>query len=242
MGIMNVKFMQYTILIMTYLLLLSCDKQAYIQENTIDHSVELIQSYEPNLHEDVIHRVKGSRLSSNFLLVIPDTVYTSSDLLDFLSVYGTIVPDITPEFVNYYQDIGSGHTNAKLDNLTTPEDENRVYEWFINNSLVYTGYNLPLVATADLLECEGVMMIKLKVTDPVTLAEYEREQWSYIEYLFIPDSLACDCTDCPFYWDVFPLPPTPGPYDYQTKHAKWDLDHNNLITIDDLLIFLSYYN
>lgn len=226
------------------LFIVACNKPP--DEVVVDDKLSLIQEYEPSITEEIYIKTKGSKLGStkgpNFLFVIPDTSYTSTDLLDFLAVYGTVVPDVAPDFMNYYQDIGSGHVGAKLDNLTTPEDTTRIYEWYSNGDLIYVGYNLPLVEVSSQLECEGLMMIKLKVIDPATEAEYEKEQWSYIEYLFIPDSLACECQDCPNYWDVFPIPTTPSPYQYQTKYAKWDLDQNNLININDLLILLSYYS
>jgi len=221
----------------------SCGK---IPDNVIiDNKLDLIQEYEPSITEEIYINIKGSKLNqekgSNFVFLVPDTSYTSADLLNFLAVYGTIVPDVVPDFMNYYQDIGSGHVGAKLDNLTTPEDTTRIYEWYSNGDLIYVGYNLPLVEVSSQFECEGLMMVKLKAIDPVTEAEYEKEQWSYIEYLFIPDSLACECQDCPNYWEVFPTPTTPLPYQFQTKYAKWDLDQNNLINVNDLLILLSYY-
>ena len=226
------------------LFIVSCNKPP--DEVVVDDKLSLIQEYEPSITEEIYIKTKGSKLGStkgpNFLFVIPDTSYTSADLLDFLAVYGTVVPDVAPDFMNYYHDIGSGHVGAKLDNLTTPEDTTRIYEWYANDNLIHIGYNLPLVEVSSQLECEGLMMVKLKVIDPATEAEYEKEQWSYIEYLFIPDSLACECQDCPYYWDVFPTPTTPSPYQYQTKYAKWDLDQNNLINVNDLLILLAYYN
>lgn len=232
-------------LLIICLLIISCSKPPVDNEVVIDDKLSLIQEYEPSITEEIYIKTKGSKLGStkgpNFLFVVPDTSYTSADLLDFLAVYGTTVPEINPNFMNYYQDIGSGHTGAQFWNLTTPEDESRTYEWYIGGNLIYTGYNLPLVEISPQLECEGLMEVTLKVIDPVTEAEFEKEQWSYIEYLFIPDSLACDCTDCPLYWDVTPIPPTPIPYQYQTKHAKWDLNQDNIIGIDDLLILLAYY-
>ena len=226
--------------------IVACNKQS-IDNKVIKDELTLIQEYEPSMTEGLYVEYVGSKIGkkenieNRFVFLVPDTLYTSADLLDFLAVYGIVVPEVNPDFVNYYQDIGSGHTGAKFWNLTTPENENRIYEWYIANNLVYTGYNLPLVEISSQLECEGLMEVTLKVIDPVTEAEYEKEQWSYIEYLFIPDSLACECEDCPNYWDVTPLPPTSTPYQYQTKHAKWDLNQDNIININDLLILLAYY-
>jgi len=159
-------------LLVICLVIISCTKQSVGNEVIIDDKLSLIQEYEPSITEEIYIRTKGSKLGStkgpNFFFVLPDTVYTSADLLDFLAVYGTVVPEISPNFVNYYQDIGSGHTGAKFWNLTTPEDENRIYEWYIANNLVYTGYNLPLVEISSQLECEGLMEVTLKVIDPVT--------------------------------------------------------------------------
>jgi hypothetical protein len=222
--------------------LVACTKQleqrSYVTNSEI---IELIHTYEPNISSAQILAVKGSKIESTFAFIVPDTVYNSDDLIDFLAVYGAIVPDIRPNFVNFYQDIGSGHFNAKLDNLTTPDDVNCIYEWYVGNELIYTGINLPLVAVSANLPCEGLMMLKLKAIEPTIEAEFEYEQWTYIEYVFVPDSLACICNNCPNYWDIFPTPTDPVPYEYQTKFAKWDLDHNNMININDLLILLAYY-
>ena len=171
-----------------------------------DKDIELIQAVEPTITEEQIVQLKGSKSQQ----------FNSKDLLDFLAVYGEKVPDITPAFMNYYQDISSAQTNSLFDNLTEPTLDCS-YKWYINDKLVSTDQNIVLNPLVNVLHCEGLLEF-------VDLTEW------------------CECGGCPDYWDVFyEFYPPHDPYFYQTQHSRWDFDKNNFINSEDLLTFLSLY-
>jgi hypothetical protein len=213
-----------TLFILPLLLILSsCQEKS---------DIEIIKEVEPTLTEETIKKTIGSQSEQ----------YGSEDLLDFLSVYGENVTDITPAFMNYYQDISSSQSNSLYDNLTEPNG-NYSYRWFINEKLVSTDYNLVLNPLVNVLPCEGVMRVKLEVTDNRFKSVYVREEYGFLEFVDKDDFTEwCECGGCPDYWDVFyEFYPPRDPYFYQTKPARWDFDKNNFINSEDLLIFLSKY-
>ena len=178
------------------------------------------------------------------LLSLPGVVlaqpYNTSDLLSFLSFYGAETVDVVPDFVNYYQDIGPAHVYAQLDNLTQPLPENSTCDWFINGQYVFTGEDLMLLEISPLLECEGVVELTLRVIDEDTGAVYERTKWAMIEYTFMQDW--CSCTNCPNYWDVWPVEPPIQPYQFLVESSTWDLDGDLHVGVSDLLTLLNYYS
>ena len=166
--------------------------------------------------------------------------YTTQDLLEFLASYEEVTLDVTPDFVNYYQDIGPGHVHAHLDNLTQPELSNSTCDWFVNDQYIYTGQDLMLVEIAPMLECEGVVSMTLRVIDNNSGAVYERTKWTLLEYTFIEEW--CACENCPDYWDVTPPPPPTQPYQFLVESTTWDLNDNLVVDVGDLLILLSMFS
>lgn len=162
--------------------------------------------------------------------------YTTADLLDFLSKYEQTSIDVTPAFVNYYQDIFP-NSLAKLDNLTVPECDCS-YSWFINGNLVYEGEDLPLDTVRSQIECEGVCRIRLEVIDNFLETKYSREEWAFLEFVEIENF--CECDTCPNYWEVFyDFYPEVSPYYYVVEHPKYDFDNNNSLGVGDLLVLLA---
>ena len=216
--------MVYNFFMRNYLLLalifISCNQ---------DKDIEMIQAVEPTITEEQIVQLKGTKSQQ----------FNSKDLLDFLAVYGEKVPDITPAFMNYYQDISSAQTNSLFDNLTEPTLDCS-YKWYINDKLVSTDQNLVLNPLVNVLPCEGVVRVRLEVTDKRFGTVYQREEYGLLEFVDLTEW--CECGGCPDYWDVFyEFYPPHDPYFYQTQHSRWDFDKNNFINSEDLLTFLSLY-
>jgi hypothetical protein len=194
--------------------------------------IEVIQAVEPTLSQKVIRSEMGSAGDE----------FTSSDLLDFLAVYGEKIPDVTPAFMNYYQDISSSQSNSLYDNLSEPVG-NYSYRWYINNVFVSSDYHLVLNPLVHILPCEGVMRVRLEVTDKRFGNLFAREEWGFLEFVDKNDFTEwCVCDGCPDHWNVFyEFYPVRGPYYYEIRGARWDFDGNHFINSEDLLVFLSRY-
>lgn len=179
------------------------------------------------------------------------TQYGVQELLDFLSVYGTATPDITPAFNNYYQDIGvGGSTLGQLSQVdgalfisnqgTLINDTlNYSFEWYINGVLQCIEANPKLWDLDDNLICDGVVELTLVIKNLQRGSIFERTQWAYLGYNYIDN---CQCASCPpqilVFYDFYP---EVDPYHFMTSPDRWDFNANGLIDSSDLTTFLAYY-
>jgi hypothetical protein len=171
-----------------------------------------------------------------FILTFVILQFSTADLLNFLPRYGETTPDVTPAFVNYYQDIFP-NSLSKLDNLTEPSCD-CTYKWFLDDQLVFEGEDLLLDTVVSQINCEGVFRLRLEVTDSFLGSKYSREEWAFLEFVEIENF--CECESCPNYWEVFYdfYPPVPS-YFYLTEDAEWDLNNDKIVNVNDLLILLA---
>jgi hypothetical protein len=228
------------ILIITpFIIFIGCYKE--VAPKNESEIVSLIKEKEPNFSVEEYREVVSSKSES----------YDINDLLSFLALYGTTIPDILPAFNNYYQDISGGGSN--LGNLTLlngsaflapgnvvlQDTTNYKFDWYINGVLQCSEANPKLWDLDDNLECDGVVELKLRVTDNVYGTVFERTQWAYIDYNYIN---SCNCPECPPIVSVFyTFYPDVDSYYYIVDCATWDLNCDNEISSSDLLIFLSNF-
>jgi hypothetical protein len=216
--------------------LIGCHK-----EETHPDDFQKIAVVEPSLSFDEYTRVKGS----------VSNTYTSSDLIQFLAHYGYETPDVLPAYNNYYQDINVG--GSYLGNLTLFNGEpviqsnlpqidtlNLTFTWRLNDVIQCQEVNPRIWDLDDNLACDGVLVMSLNVKHEFYEWEFKRETLSYFGYNYIDD---CICPECPPQFSVFYTfyPNDYEPYDYLIAHAKWDLNEDNIINIQDLIQFLANY-
>ena len=227
------------------LLVISCQKDIpqpinQVQVEEVDPLIKMITEIEPSLTASEIYKVKGSQSNT----------YTISDVLEFLGMYGITIPDVTPAFNNYYQDITGGASNLGQLSLSNGElfvtntgvlitdTTGYTFDWYINDVLQCTEADPKLWDLDDNLSCDGVVEMRLDITTPQG-AKYSRTQWAYIDYNYIDN---CDCLNCPSLFEVFYTfyPDVPS-YFYQVECAEFDFNCNQTIDSSDLLTILANF-
>lgn len=239
------KFTKILIVFAISLLVISCQKDIpqpinQVQVEEVDDMVKMIMQIEPSLTVEEIQEVRGSQ-SSNYGML---------DLLEFLGMYGITIPDVTPAFNNYYQDIGLGASNlghlSKANGLLfvtnggvwVTDTTGYTFDWYINDVLQCSEANPKLWDLDENLICDGVVEMRLDITTPQH-AKYTRTQWAYIDYNYIDN---CSCPECPALFEVFYTfyPDVPS-YFYQVECAEFDFNCNQTIDSSDLLTILANF-
>ncbi len=206
----------------------------------VEPIVKMVLEVEPSLTTEKIYETIGSQSNT----------YTIVDVLQFLGMYGMTIPDVTPAFNNYHQDIGVGgsrlgqlsKTNGTLfinnSGILLTDTAGYTFDWYINNVLQCSEANPRLWDLDETLVCDGVVELRLDITTTQG-AIYSRTQWAYIDYNYIEN---CNCIGCPLPFEVLYTfyPNVPG-YFYQTKCANFDFNCNQIIDYSDLLTILANF-
>ena len=209
------------------------------------------------------HNCKYVQFNHNTMKIIKITLLLMSayintyctditDLLNLLSLYGTQQEDITPAFNNYYQDISEGGGYSYLGqlslvngvafflspNIVQVDTSSYEFEWLINGVNLTSRAN-PQIYSFSELQCDGVVLMSLSITDKLSRATFERTQWAYLGYNYILD---CDCIECPSLFDVFyDFYPDVEPYFYQSAFSVYDYNNDNLFSTVDFIGLLGEF-
>jgi len=163
-------------------------------------------------------------------------------LLDILSRYGYVIPDIQPATHNHYQVHGLNpnftfinYSREGISDNELPNMSDFLWEWQLQGDTLF-GTSIPFSNIS--WSCNGNFKLGMTGTDIHTEAVFYREIPAYVIWYDIPYP-ECDegvsFEEISFYgiWEDF------SPYEYLITYSPYDLNQDNVINVYDILQLLT---